>query len=85
MAVLFVDSSETEILDNVQLMLTANSAFYIPLVFVNNVRFLIQGIGYSGLAIFSGASEMVARALAGFSWFRCSAFRRYVSPTRWPG
>ena len=65
-AVLFVDSSETEILDNVQLMLTANSAFYIPLVFVNNVRFLIQGIGYSGLAIFSGASEMVARALAGF-------------------
>ena len=65
-ALLFVDSSETEILDNVQLMLTANSAFYIPLVFVNNVRFLIQGIGYSGLAIFSGASEMVARALAGF-------------------
>lgn len=65
-ALLFVDASETAILDNVQLMLTINSAFYIPLAFVNIVRFLIQGVGFSGLAIFSGVFEMVARALAGF-------------------
>lgn len=65
-ALLFVDGSETVILENVQLMLMVNSAFYIPLAFVNIVRFLIQGIGYSGLAIFSGVFEMVARGLAGF-------------------
>lgn len=65
-ALLFVDASETAILDNVQLMLTVNSAFYIPLAFVNIVRFLIQGVGFSGLAIFSGVCEMIARALAGF-------------------
>lgn len=65
-ALLFVDAEETVILDNVALMLTVNGAFYIPLAFVNIVRFLIQGVGFSGLAIFSGACEMVARALAGF-------------------
>ncbi len=65
-ALLFVDAKETVILDNVALMLTVNGAFYIPLAFVNIVRFLIQGVGFSGLAIFSGACEMVARALAGF-------------------
>lgn len=65
-ALLFVDSAESALLNNVQLMLTINSAFYIPLLFVNTVRFLIQGVGYSSLAIFSGVSEMIARALAGF-------------------
>ncbi len=38
------------------------SAFYIPLHFVNAVRFLIQGVGYPGTAILSGAFEMVGRA-----------------------
>lgn len=66
LALLFVDGSETEILENVKLMLTLNSAFYIPLAFVNIVRFLIQGVGYSMLAIFAGVMEMIARTLAGF-------------------
>ena len=84
-ALLFVDSSETEILKNVQMMLTANGAFYIALVFVNNVRFLIQGIGYSGLAIFSGASEMVARAVAGFLLVPVFGFSavRFANPLAW--
>ncbi len=84
-ALLFVDASETEILGNVQRMLTANSAFYIALVLVNNVRFLIQGIGYSGLAIFSGASEMVARALAGFLLVPSFGFAAvcFANPLAW--
>lgn len=84
-ALLFVDSSETEILKNVQMMLTANGAFYIALVFVNNVRFLIQGIGYSGLAIFSGASEMVARAVAGFLLVPVFGFSAvcFANPLAW--
>jgi len=40
-------------------------AFYILLAFVNNFRFLIQGIGYPTFAILAGVFEMVARTLAG--------------------
>ncbi len=84
-ALLFVDASETVILDNVSLMLTINSAFYIPLAFVNIVRFLIQGLGFSGLAIFSGASEMIARALAGFLLVPAFGFPAvcFANPLAW--
>lgn len=66
-ALLFVDASETAILNNVQTFLRINSAAYALLVFVNEIRFLIQGIGFSGLAIFAGLAEMAARALVGFA------------------
>ncbi len=41
------------------------TAFFYPLALVNIVRFSIQGMGYSVLAITSGALEMVARAAVG--------------------
>lgn len=84
-ALLFVDSAETALLDNVQLMLTANSAFYIPLLMVNTVRFLIQGVGYSSLAVFSGVSEMIARALAGFWLVPVFGFKAacFANPLAW--
>lgn len=44
--------------------LVINAAFYIPLAFVNIIRFLIQGMGYSGLATLSGVMEMIGRTLA---------------------
>ena len=66
-ALLFVDASETVILNNVQTFLRINSACYVLLVFVNEIRFLIQGIGFSGLAIFAGVAEMLARALVGLA------------------
>ena len=47
-----------------QLIITA--AFYIPLCFVNVVRFTIQGMGYSTFAICAGVCEMVARTVCGF-------------------
>ena len=65
-ALLFVDRGETEILDNARLFLVGNSAFYIPLVFVNAVRFMIQGLGYSRLAVVAGVCEMAARSFVGF-------------------
>ena len=43
-----------------------SSLFYIPLAFVNVVRFLIQGMGASNLAVVAGVCEMVARAGVGF-------------------
>lgn len=51
---------------NGRLFLVVNTIFYFPSAIVNIVRFLIQGMGYSRFAIFSGAFEMAARALTGF-------------------
>lgn len=65
LAALFVDVPDPELLANAKLFLTINGAFYIPLAFVNIVRFLIQGMGFSTFAILAGVCEMVARSLAG--------------------
>lgn len=64
-ALLFLDADEIAILDNVRLFLTICSAFYFPLALVNIIRFTIQGLGYSKLAIIAGVCEMIARALVG--------------------
>ena len=65
-ALLFVDASETEILINARRFLLVNSAMYFPLALVNIVRFMIQGLGFSRLAILAGVCEMAARSLVGF-------------------
>ena len=65
-ALMFVDKGEGEILRNTRLFLIGNSLFYIPLVFVNAVRFMIQGLGYSRLAVIAGVCEMAARSFVGF-------------------
>ena len=69
LASIFIDKSEAgngEILQNARLMLVWLSSFYFPLSLVNIIRFTIQGLGYSELAILSGVCEMAARALVGF-------------------
>jgi len=63
---LFVDASETTVIRQAHFFLICVSVFYIPLAAVNIYRFAIQGMGYSGLAVFSGVCEMVARTLVGF-------------------
>ena len=63
-ALLFVSADEVEILGQVKTFLMFNSAFYIPLCLVNTVRFCIQGMGYSPLAILAGVCEMVGRIIA---------------------
>lgn len=62
LSMLFLDVGETEILRKSQEFLVLNSAFYIPLALVNIIRFLIQSIGYSQMAVFAGVFEMVARS-----------------------
>ena len=66
MLMLFLDSSETAILNNALRFITTNVCFYFPLALVNIIRFLIQGMGYSVLAVFAGMFEMIARGIAGF-------------------
>ncbi len=63
---LFVNADQIEIIRNVQMYLLLSSLFFIPLAFVNILRFLIQGMGFSRFAILAGVFEMIARMLAGF-------------------
>ena len=62
---LFLEEPGELLLRNVSMYLKYNSMFYFALVLVNVVRFTIQGMGYSVLAILAGVFEMIARSLAG--------------------
>ena len=68
-----------------RLFLLANSAFYAALAIVNIWRFTIQGMGYSGFAILSGVSEMIARTLVGFIGVRFFGIYAvfFASPLAW--
>ena len=66
-ALLFVSGKEVKILGEVQQFLTLNSLLYFPLALVNIVRFTIQGMGYSLLAVLAGVCEMIARSVVGFA------------------
>lgn len=60
---LFINKSETFILEQSYRFLVINACFYIPLSFINIFRLLIQGLGYSRVAMFAGVFEMVARII----------------------
>jgi putative MATE family efflux protein len=62
---LFVDPDKTLVIAQAREYLLINAVFYLTLALVNIVRFLIQGMGFSGFAVFAGVFEMVARALVG--------------------
>ncbi len=84
-ALLFLDASETGILENVQMLLTANSAFFFPLALVNIVRFTIQGMGFSRFAILAGVCEMVARGVVGLGLVPVFGYLAvcFASPVAW--
>ena len=65
--------------------LVINAAFYFPLALVNIVRFLIQGMGFSGFAVFAGVFEMVARTIVGLFLVPVFGFVAacFASPLAW--
>ena len=60
---LFLDEPNEELLDMASLHVLITLAAFVFLVFVNVLRFLIQGIGFPILATFAGVFEMIARAV----------------------
>ncbi len=85
MLLLFLDAGESAILSNATMFMRTTVLFYFPLALVNIVRFLIQGMGYSKLAVFAGAFEMLARGLAGFVLVPRFGFHAvcYANPLAW--
>ena len=67
-----------------QFLLT-NLVFFVPLLFVNLLRFTIQGLGFSEFAVFAGVFEMVARGVFGLClvpWLGLPAVC-FASPAAW--
>lgn len=85
MLLLFLDAGETAILANANTFIRTNVLFFFFLALVNIVRFLIQGMGYSKLAVFAGAFEMLARGLTGFALVPFFGFRAvcFANPLAW--
>ena len=63
MALLFVSPSEVEIIADTQLFLRISASFFPMLGLLSILRYSIQGVGYTALAMLSGVSEMIARIL----------------------
>lgn len=61
LSTLFIDRGETEVLAASAKYLRCLGFFYWALGILNVCRMSVQGLGYSGRAIFSGFLEMVAR------------------------
>ena len=82
---LFVTNPSQELVSQAREFLLINAAFYIALVFVNLVRFMIQGLGHAPLAILAGLMEMVARTIAGLVLVPLFGFTGacFASPLAW--
>jgi Na+-driven multidrug efflux pump len=82
---LFVSADETVVIAQASRFLLINAIFYIPLAYVNIVRFMIQGMGFSGFAVFAGVFEMIARTLVGVFLVPRFGFTAacFASPLAW--
>jgi putative MATE family efflux protein len=66
MSIMFVDASETAVLDAAGLYLARLGLFYWALGILNVSRMMTQGLGFAGRTIFSGLTEMIARIVMAF-------------------
>ena len=89
-ALLFISASESRetvesVVKSVFFYLMANGISYWLLVLVNNVRFMIQGMGFSRLAIFAGLAELVGRAFIAVVFVPILGFKGacLASPLAW--
>ena len=82
---LFVGPEETSVIEQAQYFIVRWVTFCIPLMMVYVFRFMIQGLGFSKLAVFAGVFEMLARGLISLLWIPAAGFEAvcYASPVAW--
>ena len=85
---MFLDPQESNVEQLVELTsqyIVTQTAFFFPLALVNIVRFSIQGMGYSVLAILSGVLEMAARTTVGIWLVPLFGYTAacFASPAAW--
>ena len=82
---LFIGPEETSVIEQAQYFIVRWVNFCIPLMMVYLFRFMIQGLGFSKLAVFAGVFEMLARGLISLFWIPAAGFEAvcYASPVAW--
>lgn len=82
---MFTDTPIPEMVDMSALHVLVTTGCLTLLVFVNVLRFLIQGVGYSNFAIIAGILEMIARTVAGLVFIPLFGFvgACVASPFAW--
>ena len=82
---MFLDAKETGLIALGSEFLIIQAMFFIPLVYVNVLRFSIQGMGFSQFAIIAGVMEMFARMLTGMLLVASFGYRAAClgSPLAW--
>ena len=84
-SLLFLDGSKVAVLDASAKYLRAMGFFYWVLGVLNVCRYSVQGLGYSGRAIFSGLVEMLARTIVSLIFVPMFAFSAicFADQTAW--
>lgn len=65
LALIFVEGNNIELIDLIATVLFWYSLFYVFLMILSVLRFSIQGMGYSFIAVLAGVMEMIARGIMG--------------------
>ena len=86
---LFLDSRDVEAIATIVPMarrfLLRKSLLFTLLLFVNLLRFTIQGLGFSALAVVAGGLEMIARGVFGMIFVPLYGFEAvcFADPAAW--
>ena len=82
---MFIGDADPSVLVDGRQFVIVNVSFYVSLVFVQVVRFTIQGMGFSKQAVFAGVFEMIARSVVGMALVPAFGFVAacYASPLAW--
>ena len=84
LALLFVDSSETEIIRNTELFLQVSSYFFPALGLLCILRYTIQGAGYTNLAMMAKVGNWTVDGLRPCRWRPMATTMLSLDPMNWP-
>lgn len=85
LSLLFINANETTIMAEIKQYLLVNSIMYYFLCILFILRNLLQGLGYSFLAMFGGVAEMIARCIVAFFFVASFGFNAicFANPLAW--
>ena len=92
LSAMFINTNDPETAQNAaeiirlsKQFLVYTALFYIPLAFVNIVRFLIQGMGSSQIALYAGVFELIARGVVAICFVPMFGFDAvcFAGPAAW--
>lgn len=85
LSLLFIDAKEIAIMAQIKQYLIINASCYYILSILFILRNLLQGLGYSFLAMFGGVAEMIARCIVAFIFVSSFGYDAicFANPLAW--